>query len=291
MSGSTEDQDDTPDSAVTLRSPARPPLPARSADPAVIRPPRQAINRRSRGSRAVGAPGSRPCPECVDAPRPQLPPDHVAAAHRQRWQRAAPPSAAPRSPPPRCRSHNALSHPVRARRKNAGHHWPRATYAATDILTAPTVRILTPPRVAGPRPPCCHRNSSLAAQGVRRPSVPGALPRLWRQVWGLASGVASPGLRQVAKRLRFGWHLSLRPAPAACHCRNRPRFGIKRAFDQMLLARKPTALPPTFRPVDGTRGRRDSQRPGGDHRGRHPAERRSGITAGRCRVASGPGLP
>jgi len=47
MSGSAEGPDDTPDSAV-------------SADPAVIRPPGQAINRRSHGSRAVGAPGSRP---------------------------------------------------------------------------------------------------------------------------------------------------------------------------------------------------------------------------------------
>jgi hypothetical protein len=62
MSGSTEGQDDTPDSAVTLRSPARPPLPSRpvSADPAVVRQPRQGINRRRRGNRAVGAPGSRP---------------------------------------------------------------------------------------------------------------------------------------------------------------------------------------------------------------------------------------
>jgi hypothetical protein len=62
MSDSTEGQDDTPDGPLTLRSPARPPRPSRpvSADPAVIRPPRQAINRRIRGSRAVGAPGSRP---------------------------------------------------------------------------------------------------------------------------------------------------------------------------------------------------------------------------------------
>ena len=62
MSGSTEGQDDTPDGAVALLSPARPPRPSRpvSADPAVIRQPRQAINRRMRGSRAVGAPGRRP---------------------------------------------------------------------------------------------------------------------------------------------------------------------------------------------------------------------------------------
>jgi hypothetical protein len=62
MSGSTAGQDDTPDGAVTLLSPAHPPLPSRpvSADPAVIRQPRQTLKRRMRGSRAVGAPGSRP---------------------------------------------------------------------------------------------------------------------------------------------------------------------------------------------------------------------------------------
>jgi hypothetical protein len=59
MSGSTEGQDDTPEGPMTLLSPARPLLPSRpvSADPAVIRQPPQAIKRRSRGSRAVSAPG------------------------------------------------------------------------------------------------------------------------------------------------------------------------------------------------------------------------------------------
>ncbi|HET6236154.1 MAG TPA: hypothetical protein VFE41_14520 [Acetobacteraceae bacterium] len=91
MSGSTEGQDDTPDGAVTLLSPARLPCP-----PARFRPTRRSSGSRTRRSIAAcaaAAPSARPAVGLgrtgVHAPRPQLAPEHVAVAHRPRWQSAA----------------------------------------------------------------------------------------------------------------------------------------------------------------------------------------------------------